>query len=284
MLGKMYAYDIKALSRTLIPIHLGLLLVGFVCAVAGISGYLSNEYDYLIDAVAPESSQLVMGLAALMCGLCILLMLSAVVATFVIVLVRFYKNLFTDEGYLTLTLPLTAWQQVMSKVLAGMTWMLIDALVVMLCLTAFSFASEGLHVSSYDDLLPLWILRLSGSGLAFADLGQGFHGIAYVLGLCLSAVLQMLFVLMLAYASFCIGATVAAKHKVAAGVGMFIGTGWAYSLITGFFSVGLALNGVLSWQTTMDILNVITTVIEIGVIVGGWFLCVWILKSKVNLA
>ena len=46
MLAKMYAYDVKALSRVLIPIHLGLLLIGFVCAVAGISGYLSNEYDY----------------------------------------------------------------------------------------------------------------------------------------------------------------------------------------------------------------------------------------------
>lgn len=283
MLGKMFSYDFKALSRILVPIHLALLLVGFVCAVAGFTGYASSEFDNLLDRVAPEVSSTIIAFAGITCIFCMLLMLSAVVATFVIILVRFYRNLFTDQGYLTLTLPLTAAQQTLSKVLAGMAWLLTDAVVVMGCLTAFSIASEGLQVSAYTDLLPIWILKAS-NGLIYSGSEASVPEFVVLCQLCLSAVMQMLFMLMTAYAAFCLGSAASARHKLAAGIGMFIGIRWVYGLVLGFFSVLFAFSGMFEWQSTMDILGAIAVIAEIAMIVGAWFVCVWVLKSKVNLA
>ena len=46
---------------------------------------------------------------------------------------RFYKNLFSDEGYLTNTLPVTRGMHLLSKTIAGSIWSFIDMLLIYLC-------------------------------------------------------------------------------------------------------------------------------------------------------
>ncbi|MFI3212000.1 MAG: hypothetical protein R3Y24_01525 [Eubacteriales bacterium] len=48
----------------------------------------------------------------------------------VYIAIRFYKNLFTDEGYLTHTLPVTPTQLLLSKILVGMGWSLLAILSI----------------------------------------------------------------------------------------------------------------------------------------------------------
>lgn len=47
-------------------------------------------------------------------------------ATALLIAARFYKNLFTDEGYLTWTLPASPVQQLWAKILSDAIWNILD--------------------------------------------------------------------------------------------------------------------------------------------------------------
>lgn len=51
-------------------------------------------------------------------------------ATSILIVVRYYKSLYTDEGYLTLTLPATRGQLLFSKAFAACVWSILDLAIV----------------------------------------------------------------------------------------------------------------------------------------------------------
>lgn len=52
--------------------------------------------------------------------------------TYLLTGIRFYKNMFTDEGYLTKTLPVTNGTHLLSKTIAGSIWAIINILFIYL--------------------------------------------------------------------------------------------------------------------------------------------------------
>jgi len=69
-----------------------------------------NDYDNIADDIAFTSS---VALLIVVCAA--LLILSTVIC-----IVRFYKNMFTSEGYLTFTLPITNAEHIFVKLFVGM--------------------------------------------------------------------------------------------------------------------------------------------------------------------
>ena len=99
MLGKLIKYDLKAVSWLLIPLHILLIAASILARFIITSGaYLRTPNAILIMEVA---------------GYVILFVIVTYVTAFMIVY-RFYKNLFSDEGYLTHTLPVTPGQHLLS--------------------------------------------------------------------------------------------------------------------------------------------------------------------------
>jgi hypothetical protein len=45
---------------------------------------------------------------------------------------HFYTNIYSDEGYLTMTLPATVTQHIISKTVSGFIWLMINALVMLI--------------------------------------------------------------------------------------------------------------------------------------------------------
>lgn len=72
-------------------------------------------------------------------------------ATLIFTLYRFYKNLFTDEGYLMFTLPVTPMKLIISKIIVGMTWVLSSIIII------FSAGAIMLfHTSTMDTINLVW--------------------------------------------------------------------------------------------------------------------------------
>ena len=69
----------------------------------------------------------------LLVGFCALAVVGYAAAVEIINLVRFYKNKFTDEGYLTFTLPVTARDLYLSSFVNILLWMAISLVVVVIC-------------------------------------------------------------------------------------------------------------------------------------------------------
>ena len=139
MLRKLYKYDLKSVSLLLVILHAVLL----VYTVIGRIGIFIAERAQAF--VSPEASRL-WGIAGAfdIVGF-ILFILAIVIATVVYLAVRIQKNLFSDEGYLTHTLPVKPTQILGSKVFVIWTWSVIDFICVMI--SVFTLIT-------YKDTLP----------------------------------------------------------------------------------------------------------------------------------
>lgn len=281
MLGKLLKYDLKALSRVLIPVHLAAVAVTVVACGAALTGYAVSELPSL---AASDHAGPIMALAALVLVMGVLALACVAAATFVVILWRFYKNLFTDEGYLTLTLPASPAAQLGSKVLAGLIWMLIDLVVVFTAIALIIAAAEGFAGSTdIEDVIPYWIMRAStGYGLFGSYAGPTVLEVALTF---VQTVVQMAFGLLMAYAAFALGAALAQRHKVAAGIGLYVALSWGYGFLAGAVSVlgVFATGGVGSVTAYYTLTSALGTLLQVVACGALWLICLWVLKRKVNL-
>lgn len=278
MLGKLFKYDMRALSRILVPLHAAVLVLAVLACVCGFMGYSLDAAGYSSEAVD-----------ALMVTISVTFLFSlfgmgaVVVATFVVIIHRFYRNLFTDEGYLTLTLPVTANQVMLSKVLAGLLWLLIDAVVVSVCSVLAGIVAAGFTDASLESTMPYWLMRVASGDLL------GTNGWASVLVGAVSTALQGTMGLLMAYAAFTLGATAASRHKVAAGIGMYVLLSWAVGLLASITVVSGAVllssgSAAASSSTASMVWSVAGWVGAVVVSAACYALSVYLLGRKVNLS
>jgi|GEM_PF-3271691 len=116
MLLKMYRYDMKNVSIPLLIVH-GILLV-------------LTALEMILMPFA-DAGNAVMTVSAIVAVLMVLTAITAVVLTNLLLVLRFYRRMFTEEGYLTNALPMTVDQQMLSHTLAYLTWYAADAVIVM---------------------------------------------------------------------------------------------------------------------------------------------------------
>ena len=104
MLGKLLKYDIKALWKMMLPLILSALGVSVVGTIA-----LRIMVEMSRSSVRMENpfSGLFIASLGMIVFVAVMGLIAFGVISTVFILYRYYKNLFTDEGYLTFTLPVT---------------------------------------------------------------------------------------------------------------------------------------------------------------------------------
>ncbi len=112
MLGKLFKYEWRSISKLLLPIH------GFVLLFALLSRFyftISGGTDALLNT----DSTIIGTLTMLLIFALVIVISSIAIFTYIYSGYHFYKNVFTDQGYLTNTLPVTPSQLLLSKELAS---------------------------------------------------------------------------------------------------------------------------------------------------------------------
>ncbi len=87
--------------------------------------------------------------------LLVLLTLASVIVTYVLVISRYYTNLYGSEGYLMHTLPVGPHRLLASKVIVGFTWIVASIVVVIGVILAASAAYAARNGSSLAELYRL---------------------------------------------------------------------------------------------------------------------------------
>jgi hypothetical protein len=119
MLGKLLKYEWKATARYFVFLY---------AAVLGMA--LLNKFFWFI-----ESENVVLNvLRGIITAVFVLLIIASFVFSFVIIIYRFYKNLLSDEGYLSFTLPVSVSKHIISKMLIGALWSFLTVIVLILAL------------------------------------------------------------------------------------------------------------------------------------------------------
>lgn len=146
----------KALSKVLIIAHIPLLLLAVILRFTAIDALSQIENDDIF---------------AILAGILLVLFFCYVAVVAFMTEIYFayytYKNLFSDQGYLTLTLPATPRQQINAKVLSGTVWILIDQTLILI---SFLICVAGSHtlsliLNTLEELPKDFILTVFGLDL-----------------------------------------------------------------------------------------------------------------------
>lgn len=129
MLKKLYKYELYSLFRNLLPIY------------AAVLGFALLSRLTLLIKTDNTLLQIPAGISTTVYAFSII---AVFVVGMVVVVMRFYKNLLSGEGYLTFTLPFTATQHIVCKLLCGVLVIVIDFIAVIASLLIMGAGTEVL--------------------------------------------------------------------------------------------------------------------------------------------
>ncbi|MEC4177001.1 hypothetical protein VIN30_11130 [Adlercreutzia sp. R7] len=276
MLGKLFSYELRALWKPA-AIMLAVMVVAGLAGAACVNGAMSvaDAADYgsgfLTMQALSANATVALVMTALFCGF---LVWASVVALYVFIVMRFYRTMFTDEGYLTLTLPVRTGTLVMAKFWAAYLFLAVFAFAAMLMYMVTVAVISGGDVQAMSA-----VPTMMGGWFAFAAEGDAVSMLAGFL----NTLITCAYALGLAFASLTLGAWWARRHKVAAAVGIYLGAGWLLSLV--FSTVGvLAMSADTgSWSGVMAMVSVVQLLANVAVAVGGVALTTHLVRTKVDL-
>lgn len=210
MLKKLYKYDWKSVSSLLLVLHAILLVyslfghlgVRFLTSFSDSAFLTSGKFDNVISLI---TGLYIMAYVFFIIGI--------VIATVVSLAVKIQKSLFSDEGYLTNTLPVSADKILWSKVFIFWTWIAIDIFCVIASVfLLITYKETAPNISKgMGEILKMFVGEYGSSNQA-ALLSVVFGGIAQ----------YFLYFTSLMLFSMCLGNLFKA-HKVLGAVASFFG-------------------------------------------------------------
>lgn len=221
MLSKLMKHEFKQTGKIFLPMFGGMLILigitsvllfvnsaidtssaalseanamGGASGVASISGAANSDETTIIGGADGSTAIFVTSkpvtifsvISGVFLSISIFALVAFLTAVFLVSVLRFYKNLLGDEGYLMFTLPVTAAQNIWAKMIVAVTW--VTGAVVLAVGAAVTFsASAG---ANYDGI-PIWTM-----------LGEQFYKVAaqYGVGVYLAPIF-LLVLIIVAFAS-----------------------------------------------------------------------------------
>lgn len=278
MLGKLIKHEWLSTWKvpTILCIYLGIL------TILGCISFLSPIWKtdgYIISIVAVLSLVLY-----------ILSLFAISITIFVYFIVRFYRNMYTNEGYLTHTLPVKPYEHILAKGLIYFIWILITLIamfssVALLIITAVSSVDGDIMYIIWDAL----------NEVSLAELGELWHKTfgmslgAHLFITIVTAIISLIYAILMIYTSISIG-QLFNKHKVLASFVTYAAINFIIQIISSIIQIPtykLALDstfadsssflGVFSYSTISGlILNVVLTIVFA-------FVTEYITRKKLNL-
>lgn len=262
MLGKLLKQDFRATARIMLPLYVAVPVLGLFTNL--ITRLCENQNGFLIRAIS-----------ALVSFVFSLALIAAGVATVVLMILRFYRNLMTDEGYLMFTLPVSTTELIFSKLIVSVVWFLGTLGVNVLGLLLSGRFRGG------SDAIRFQFTYTFGTQMTQAQAGWFIAGVVVLLILCGIALCLM------TYAAMAIGQSFKKNKGLMSVVFFFvlwIGTRIVLTLI-----FGAAYGSATSAVNTMTVLQALWTVLGCACVgalafcVGFFFLTHGMLRKHLNL-
>jgi hypothetical protein len=149
MLGKLLKYEFKATARIFLPLLLA------IAVLTPITRFMTS-----ID-VFPGALSIIPGIFAF---LYIIMLVAIAVVAGILIIIRFYKNMVTEEGYLMHTLPVTPSQHIWSKAIVSFVWSIVSTFVILVSLFFFLITPERLNTlkEGFGELMSFLHTNLGG--------------------------------------------------------------------------------------------------------------------------
>lgn len=217
MLGKLMKYEFRATAIYFLPIYAALVLI--------------SGMRYIVGIIAQNFSNGITNLMTFgLSSVYLLLAVCLAVTAFVVIIIRFYKNLLGNEGYLMFTLPVTVEQNILAKLIPAAVWFMGSAVLGVLTIIpamggSWSDFFGGLVSLENAPMLLLMLLIFAGC-------------------VCTS--------FLFFYLCMCIG-QLCNSHRFLATAGVYIGLQTAMQIISlvGAWCLAANSNAVMKWVIHM---------------------------------
>ena len=211
---------------------------------------------------------------------CILILSGLSMILMIYFTIRFYKNLYTDEGYLMHTLPVKPWMLIVSKLTIGTIWFYLVGAITLITLIAL----PTMAYFSPEDLLEL------------RTMFQSYHTIFTVPSILFLAIPVMIigsvFSLLTIYASISLG-QLFSSHKVLASILCYLGLSTILStammLLTAPTTAGVFIIQSTSANPMADFASIYWSIMLISLFanlilcVPAFWICNYVMKRCLNL-
>ena len=296
MLGKLMKYEWKNIWKAGTLMLLGMLVVTVIgCVVLRmpggvVTGLLDNN-----DINATQSWFVLSSFVATLI-LYVIMLLASTWGMLIFLGIRFYRSMYTDEGYLSHTLPVTANQLFLSKILVSGVWYLFITIGIGISVVALivSLMTGLLNIGELSGVLTqyngnIWEFLAD----AFYELGRtyeeemGINLLHYGITLLLTYVAGPFIAMVTLFGALTIG-QLSSKHKGFMGILVYAGVTILSSIIgstvqSAFMfgaNVANSASGItVSTNSAYDI-NVITSLLLAAIMYGVSY---YIMNRKLNL-
>lgn len=294
MLGKLMKYEWKNTWKAGALMLLGMFIVTVIgCIVLqmpGVAEYLDSN-----DINGAQTWLMISSFVAILI-LYVIMLLASTWGMLIFLGIRFYRSMYTDEGYLSHTLPVTANQLFLSKVLVSGAWYLFISIGIAISVLAliFSMMTGLFNIGELSGALTqyngnIWEFLSE----AFYELGRvyeeqmGINLLHYGITLLLTYVASPFITMVTLFGALTIG-QLSSKHKGLMGILAYAGVTILSSIIgstvQSVFIFGTNVmsspGGVsVSANSAYDI-NVITSLLIAAIMYGVSY---YILNRKLNL-
>lgn len=259
MVLKLIKHEFKYLGKYLLLIWAGLLSAIVLQRI--ISDFIDHENQWLQFAATMAMSTLVLTLIAM------------AFITFGIVIMRFYQNMFTGEGYLTFTLPVKTWQIIFSKLFVGFCVMLLPMATIIAIFFSYTNKNEFLYILNqfvrlYHEMdVPLWIQIIWILSI-FIGIINSILEFYLAMSLGQLANRNKIIFSIIAY-----GVIYFIKQVIATIISVILMISWS----------DLPLDYLQNIDTVMGIASLPSFLLVTGISIIEWFMVVHLCKNKLNL-
>lgn len=284
MLGKLFKYENKSVSKLLTPMALAVIILPVL-------GALILKMQYIFGDKFEDGS-IVSSIFSLASGIMIFFIVIATIsACFIslfILMQRYYKNLFSDEGYLTFTLPVKTGSIILSKLFTAVIWSVIITICTIIGVITFAFFGTSASFVNHE--------VIDGFCKAFKQIFEFYFTgsavqIIFLIELLISIIVSLFTNILLMYLAITIGCQIAKKHKVLASIGMYFVISSVVSVLSTIIQVitTTTLYGGFDFIYVEPALSDVTLIllpsIIFSIILGVCYFLLnnYILKNKLNI-
>ena len=219
MVKKLIKYDFASFMRLLLPVQLILL------GIAALNRFIQlfETKDSAVYDIVFNSSVALYVIAIVVC-----LLLTTIVG-----IVRFYQGMYSNEGYLSHTLPVTPTQHILSKLIVTTIFELGSVLAVLISACIATLGEFNIELLKAGSFLM---------GKAYE--GLGFHFVLYIIEAIVYLLTAELMGMLMLY--FCISmGQLAKKKKILLAFGVYFALYFLSQIIGTIFVIFVSLNSEL---------------------------------------
>ena len=209
MLGKLIKHEFRSTYKTMLVIYIMTIVTTLGCCFFGIRQFYSYSWS-LAENETLRRIQSILGITFTIAY--VVIVIALVLLTYILMCERFYKSMYSEQGYLTHTLPVSPLSNLNARLITSLIWLFVSGIILLISILLIAIS---LDPQAFWEDLRLFSYSAFDGGCVYST---GYHFPVFLLILLLFILVAGANALLLVFAALSLG-QLSNLHKLRAAVG-----------------------------------------------------------------